>query len=369
MSFEKVLPKNKSLIRILVIQQKMIGDVLISTLICKNLKLWNPYIQIDFVANRRTLDVINNNPYIDEIVVFEDHFKKDKWGLFQFLRQQGKKRYDYIIDAYGKLESLLICLFTPAQHKIGFKKIHSSLVYSHAVKIKNVQEDALQLSIKNRFQLLEPIMGDFPKNSEVEIHLTPKEISSSREQMDAVLGKGNQAIMLSALGSSKNKSYPFEYMVQLMDTAFQTTKLPFILNYRPDQEGQIDALIDQLQPTTQKAVMKSLTPNSLRDYMATAYHCMAVVGNEGGAINIAKGLNKPTFAIFSPLIDPSGWHTEIPNKCMAVNLKTFFPNAVDYSDHRKITKDPKKVLALYKMLKPELFEKSWIDFLKSAISK
>ena len=359
----------KTDINVLVIQQKMIGDVLISSLICKNLKLWKPDIQIDFVANRHTLDVIRNNPYIDEIVVFEDHFIRDKWGLLKFLRRFRKKRYDYVIDAYGKLESLLICLFTPAQHKIGFKKIHSSLVYSHSVKLKNVQEDTLQFSIKNRFQLLEPIMGDFPKNSEVEIHLTPEEIATSRARLDSVLGKGNQAIIVSALGSSKNKTYPFEYMAQLMNSAFQTTKLPFILNYRPDQEGQIDQLTDLLHPNTQKAVMKSLTPNSLRDFMATAYHCLAVVGNEGGAINIAKGFNKPTFAIFSPLINPSGWHTEIPNRCMAVNLKTFFPNAVDYSDHRKIAKDPKKVLALYKMLRPELFEKQWIDFLKSTISK
>ncbi len=368
MNFQKVISKNKSRIKILVIQQKMIGDVLMSTLICKNLKRWNSSIHIDFIANRHTLDVIRNNPYIDEVVVFEDRFKKDKWGFFKFLRYNRKKKYDYIIDAYGKLESLLICLLVPAQHKIGFKKIYTSFFYSHAVKKKKVQEDSLQLSIKNRFQLLEPIMGDFPKNSQVEIHLTSEEIGLSREQMHAVLGKGNQAIMVSAMGSSKNKTYPFEYMAQLMEIAFLTTNLPFILNYRPDQEEQIDALVDQLQPATKKAVMKSLTPNSLRDYMAKAYHCIAVVGNEGGAINIAKGLNKPTFAIFSPLIDPSGWHTEIPNKCMAVNLKAFFFDAIDYSDHRKLAKDPAKVLELYKMLKPDLFEKKWTDFLKSAIS-
>ncbi len=91
MSFQKDLPKNKSGIRVLVIQQKMIGDVLISSLLCKNLKLWNPKIHIDYIINRHTLDVIRNNPFIDEIVVFEDHFKKDKLGLFRFLRQQGKK--------------------------------------------------------------------------------------------------------------------------------------------------------------------------------------------------------------------------------------------------------------------------------------
>ena len=368
MSLQKILPKNKSEIRILVIQQKMIGDVLICSLICKNLKLWNPDVKIDFVANRHTLDVIQNNPNIDSIIIFEDNFKKDKWGLLKFLNHFRKKRYDYVIDAYGKLESVLICLFTSARYKIGYKKIYSSFVYNQSIERKKTLEDELQLSIKNRLQLLEPIMGDFPKNSEVEIHLTPEEIINNREHLDYVLGKGNKPIMVSALGSSENKTYPFEYMAQLMDTAHQITKLPFILNYRPDQKYQINKLIEHLHPTTQKAVLKSLTPNSLRDYMATAYHCVAVVGNEGGAINIAKGLKKPTFAIFSPLIDPVGWHTEIPNKSMAVNLQMFFPDKINYKNHRKIAKNPAKVLELYKMLKPELYKKQWIDFFKGLIS-
>ena len=356
------------MVKILILQHKMIGDVLICSLLCKNLRLWNPNANIDFVANRHTLDVIRNNPYIDKIIVFEDSFANDKLALLKFLNQFRKKRYDYVIDAYGKLESVLICLFTPARHKIGYKKFYSSIVYNQSIVRKKTLEDKLQLSIKNRLQLLEPIIGDFPKNSEVEIYLTPEEIRSTRVRLDSFLGKGNQAIMVSALGSSENKTYPFEYMAQLMDTAHQTTKLPFILNYRPDQKDQINKLIEHLHPTTQKAVLKSLTPNSLRDYMATAYHCVAVVGNEGGAINIAKGLKKPTFAIFSPLIDPMGWHTEIPNKSMAVNLQMFFPDKINYKDHRKIAKDPAKVLELYKMLKPELYKKQWVDFFKSLIS-
>ena len=353
------------MVKVLVIQQKMIGDVLFSSLICKNLKLWNPNVQIDFVANRHTLDVIRNNHFIDNLVIFEDHFKKNKWGLIRFLLKIRKKKYNYIIDAYGKIESLLICLFTPAIKKIGFRKIYSSWVYNELVDKIKYREGELQLSIKNRFQLLEPIIGDFPKSSEIEIHLTHEEISASREKFDQILGKGKQAIMVSALGSNNNKTYPLNYLSQLMDIAFETTKLPLILNYQPDQKKEIDKLMDYLKPSTHKAVMKSLTPNSLRDYMATVYHCNVAVGNEGGALNIAKGLNIPTFAIFSPLIDPSGWHTEIHNRFMAVDLKSFFPNIIEYSDHRKIGKDPKKVIELYKMLKPELFKLKWINFLRN----
>ena len=105
---------------VLVIQQKMIGDVLLSTLICKNLKIWNPKIKIDFVANNHTLGVLENNPYIDNIIVFQDTFKNDKLGLIKFIKSFRNKRYDYVIDAYGKLESILITIFAQAKTKIGY---------------------------------------------------------------------------------------------------------------------------------------------------------------------------------------------------------------------------------------------------------
>lgn len=355
--------------RILIIQQKMIGDVLISTLLCKNLKLWNPKVHIDFVANTHTLEVIQNNPYIDEVVVFDDGFKTDKWGLFRFLLQQQKKNYDYIIDAYGKLESQLICLFTPAKTKIGYKKTFTSLLYDFPIKRKQLQEDKLQLSIKNRFQLLEPIMGNFPKNRDVEICLTAEEIAATRQKFDRELGLGKQAIMVAAMGSSPEKTYPLDQMAQLLNATFQTTKLNLILNYRPDQGNAVDTLIQLLNADTQKAIVKSLTPHSLRDFIATTHHCLAVVGNEGGAINIAKGLNKPTFAIFSPIIDPAGWHTEIHNKNMAVHLHSFFPEKIDFKNHRKLQKNPHKIKTLYREFKPELFEDRWIGFLKNAIGQ
>ena len=351
--------------KILVIQQKMIGDVLLSTLICKNLKLWNSKITVDFIANRHTLDVIRHNPYIDEIVVFEDDFKKNKWGLFKFLLNQRNKKYDYIIDCYGKLESLLICAFTPAKKKIGFKKINTLLVYNHSIQRKTKQDSALQLSTVNRFQLLEPIMGDAQKNSEVEIFLSDEEKLSSRKKMDQVIGKEKKAIMISAMGSSDIKTYPSEYLARLIEVTYKTTQLPIILNYRPDQEDKILDLMDHLAPSTKNAIAKKLTPSSLRDFMKTVYHCVAILGNEGGAINMAKSLKIPTFAIFSPIIDPAGWHIEVPNKHMAVHLKNYFPDRIDFKNYKELQKNPKKVSEFYHLLNPNLFEKEWISFLIS----
>ena len=349
--------------KVLVIQQKMIGDVLLSTLICKNLKIWDPTIKIDFVANNHTLGVLENNPYIDNIIVFQDTFKNDKLGLIKFIKSFRNKRYDYVIDAYGKLESILITIFTPAKTKIGYSKFYTDWIYNKPIKRIKSSNQKLQLSILHRLQLLEPILGDKLNSTDFEIHLTQNEEKKIAKKFDLTVEGNKKPIMIAAMGSGKNKTYPIEYLAQLIEMAFETTNAPMILNYMPKQKMEISRLINMLKPKTKKAIQNSLTPNSLRDYIVTVSQCQAVIGNEGGAINIAKGLSKPTFAIFSPIIDPYGWHTEVKNKTMAVHLEDYFPEIIDFKNKSKIKKFD-QIKTLYLKLEPKLFKQKWIGFLK-----
>ena len=48
--------------KILVIQQKMIGDVLISSIICNNLRIAYPEAQIDYLIYPFTKPAVENNP-------------------------------------------------------------------------------------------------------------------------------------------------------------------------------------------------------------------------------------------------------------------------------------------------------------------
>ena len=349
--------------KVLVIQQKMIGDVLLSTLICKNLKNWNPHVTVDFVANQHTLDVLQNNPYIDNIIVFKDTFKKDKWGLTKFLWNCRKEKYDYVIDAYGKLESILITIFTPAKTKIGYSKFYTNWIYNKPIKRIKSPNQKLQLSILHRLQLLDPILEDKINTTDFQIHLTQNEEKKIAKKFDLILEGNKRPIMIAAMGSGKNKTYPIEYLAPLIDLAFETTNAPMILNYVPNQKTEIDKLIRMLKPKTKKALQNGLTPNSLRDYIVTVSRCQAVIGNEGGAINIAKGFSKPTFAIFSPIIDPSEWHTEVKNKTMAVHLVDFFPDSIYFKKDIKIKKN-EHIKTLYLKLDPKLFKQKWVGFLQ-----
>ena len=62
--------------KILVIQQKMIGDVLVSSLICNNLRKAYPSAQIDYMVYKSTLPVLKGNTSIDNFILFEKNIEK-----------------------------------------------------------------------------------------------------------------------------------------------------------------------------------------------------------------------------------------------------------------------------------------------------
>ena len=121
--------------KILVIQQKMIGDVLISSIICNNLRKAFPNAQIDYLVYESTLAVLQNNTSIDNIILFQEKHRKSKRELLNLSLTIRAAKYDLIIDAYSKLESWFIVLLSGAKRKISYKK-KNIMIYKLKVEMK-----------------------------------------------------------------------------------------------------------------------------------------------------------------------------------------------------------------------------------------
>ena len=340
---------------VLIIQQKMIGDVLISTLLCENIKKWNPSSKIDFIANTHTVPILQNNPNINKIIIFEDYFKNDKISLIKFLINQKKKKYDILIDAYGKTESILISFFTPSKIKIGFKKWYSKWVYSESItrETERFDED-LQLTIKNRIKLLIPVIGsEFNYITSPKVYINESEKKAAQSKLKNVK---SPLIMISLLGSSTLKTYPLNEMIKILNYLVEEYNVQLILNYMKNQEKEALYLINSLENKTLNSIVLNKSPNSLRDYISLVSLCNAIIGNEGGAINIAKSLNLPSFSIFSPQINPSGWINSSPNE-VGVHV-------MDYNENfQKFKLSDKEIMNFYNSFKFELFKKKLSNFM------
>ena len=91
--------------KILIIQNKRIGDVLISSVIANNYKAKHPDSEVHLMAYDFTHGVIQNNPNIDKIVSINEKKLKKFGNLIKMIFQVRREKYDIIFDPYSKTQS------------------------------------------------------------------------------------------------------------------------------------------------------------------------------------------------------------------------------------------------------------------------
>ncbi|WP_108868619.1 glycosyltransferase family 9 protein [Aquimarina aquimarini] len=340
--------------KILVIQQKMIGDVLTSTIICEALRKEYPDATIDFLVNSNTKPVITENPFYDNIIEFKKEFQDNKKALYSFLVDIRKTKYDYVIDAYGKLESNLITLFSGASQKVSFYKWYSQFLYTKTIKRNPKPITNASTAIENRLRLVFPENRIASEITRPKIFLTKEEKQKAKDFLESngITAK-RPLVMISVLGSEKRKTLPFEYMAKVIDATVNISDACILFNYIPNQEKDARTIYNITMPKTQRHIHFEVFAKSLRGFLAILSHCDALVGNEGGAVNMAKALDIPTFTIFSPWIIKKDWNMfEDGEKHMSVHLSDFLPEL--FLD--KTSKELKnKSIELYPYFKPQLF--------------
>jgi heptosyltransferase-2 len=352
--------------KILVIQQKMIGDVLTSSLICENLKLNFPDARIHYLVNRFTLPVVESNPCIDELIIFEKEHRTSKIKFYKFLKFIAKQNYTHVFDAYAKLESLLITRFSKAKYRYGFKKSYSKFYYTKTVEIKKSSNTEVGTAIENRLQLLNLMPNINILRKKPKVYLEKSELMKAKIKLENAGIAPKNCMMISALGSDKSKTYPLEYLAELLDDIASRSNLKMILNYMPSQMREIEELINLCDSKTQNQFAMNVEMRGLRDFMWVCKQCKAIIGNEGGAINIAKALDVPSFSIFSPWIIKEGWNSfEINHPNMSVHLSDYKKDLFIDNEVKFIKKN---VDDFYTRLKPDLIKEKLFKFLDSYVN-
>lgn len=118
-----------SVSKFLIIQTAFIGDVILATAIVEKLKQFYPEASIDFLVRKGNENLLQNNPHIRNVLVWNK--KENK--LSNFLKTSLAVRnhnYDYIINPHRFASSGLITFMSGAKYKIGFKKNPFSFFYT-----------------------------------------------------------------------------------------------------------------------------------------------------------------------------------------------------------------------------------------------
>jgi heptosyltransferase-2 len=351
-------------VKVLLLQYQMLGDVLTSTIIADQLKITYPDAHLDYLIIAHADALVKHHPAIDGLIkVSKSDFEKMSF-ILSLSRKLKHKKYDLLIDAYGKNNSALLSLLSGAKQRIGYKKWFSSLAYTDAVK--NNPDPSIYktgLALGSRMLLTTPL------TKEVKWHLKPKIYLTDLEKAEGKIWLHKQGVdleqpltMVSVLGSSENKTFPYSYMATVLDKFVATTGSQLLFNYIPNQKKYALAIFNYCSKATQQHIFINAFAPSIRDFLKILSHCTGIIGNEGGAINMGKALDIPTFTIFSPWINKTSWNvSEDGKKHISMHLQ-------DFQSELYLNLSPKQMKAqameLYKQFTPKLMFGDLDQFVK-----
>ena len=344
----------------------MIGDVLLTSLLCENLKKSFPNATVDYLVNSNTLPVLENNPYIDNVIVFNEPENKGLLKLIKFSKKVNQNQYDIVIDAYSKIQSWVDVYINNASKKISYKKPGRTFLYTDNVIKHDKPKSDLGLSIEHRLSLLEPLGIINPVATEPKLYVTEEEkVKAKSLFLKHQVYMSRKTLMVSLLGSDESKTYPLSEMAKLVNFVGENYNVNILFNYFPKQKPQALEVYNQLSEITKSKVYFDLLGDDLRSFIAIANECDVIVGNDGGAINMSKAVGNKSFIIFSPWIDKEVWATfEDGINHVSVHQKDYSPERFKNLNNRAIKK---VVHDFYKDFKFDLFKDKLNQFLSHHI--
>jgi ADP-heptose:LPS heptosyltransferase len=270
--------------RILIIQLRQVGDVVLTTPIAHILKSALPRTQVTFLTESPSHHLLAHNPHIDEVIVTR---RKD--GLWQTLKtiwRLRRSRFDVVLDFMANPRSAQLAFGSGTPMRISYPKRGRGRMYTHQVQ----PTDGYAVTYKK--SLLQPlgITSDWLKP---EIFLTPAEQEWGRRLGRELRIRPDQRIVtVDPSHRRATRRWPassFGKLCQLM--ADRLGLLPVVL-WGPEERSVAASVVAASRGTALVA-----PPTDLRQSAALTAAADAHVGNCSAPRHIAVAVNTPSFTI------------------------------------------------------------------------
>lgn len=292
--------------RILVCQQRQIGDVLLSTPVFEALKKRFPDAETHLFTEKKCEPLLRHNPFID---VFHLIDRKDGFfGQLAFYRRVAACRFDLVIDLQQLPRCRMMSLMSRAPVRLSFPaNALSSLLYNRLVR----PEDGY--ASQTKVSLLAPLgirwEGEGPR-----IFLTEEEKAEGRALLAGCgFAAGQRLIAVDSTHRRASKRWPAERYARLMRLlAEHDASFRFLLLRGPGEEADIEHLRTLCQGLG-LAPETMLVPDPLPDIRLSAA-CLAqaelLVGNCSSPRHMAAALGVPSLVI--PGASGTAWRFPSP---------------------------------------------------------
>jgi heptosyltransferase-2/heptosyltransferase-3 len=276
--------------RILVCQQRQIGDVLMSTPAIELLARRFPKAQIHVFTEKKCVPMLENNPHVHTVWPVDKEKLPTLLHQFAFYRKVAAQGFDLVVDFQQLPRCRAVTALSRAPVRLSFPpRWYRRLLYTHWAQPKSAYAAA------QKAELLEPLgirwQGERPR-----LYLTDEERTSAEKLLDSLGLGGKIFISVDVTHRRYTRCWPAHHYAALVDMlAAEMPDLHFFLPYGPGEEEEVRALRELCAYKERVAVPSSQL--RLRELPACLERAALHLGNCSSPRHMAVALGVPTLAI------------------------------------------------------------------------
>jgi heptosyltransferase-2 len=282
--------------KILIIQTAFIGDVILTTPLIVALKDEFPGAKIDFLTTPKSKDLLDANPKINNLIIFDKRGKDQGLkGLIRVGQILHENHYDLCITPHRSLRSAFLAWKTKAKIRVGFNTSAWKKAFSHIVTYKPDHHE-----IERNLSLLSAIGIERQKSLPV-LHYNQED----KRIVDALLTKQNlrdKTLFAVAPGSVwPTKRWPEAYFSEFCESVTNKGYHVVLLGGPEDLD-----LCNRIAGKSKKIFTTTGTFN-LRETFYLLNQCTGILSNDSAPLHLGLAANIRVFAIFGPTVPAFGF--------------------------------------------------------------
>ncbi|MFH0919406.1 MAG: glycosyltransferase family 9 protein [Fibrobacterota bacterium] len=280
--------------KILVIQLRQLGDVLMTTPSLSALRFGDPAGKIHFLIQEQCAGVVRGNPCVTRVLPYNGQ------GFVALARELRRESYDAVIDFQGFPKTALLARLTGARLRIGFARRFRTPFYTHAID----RTEGPLYSAMDKARLLAPLslrVEDFS------LHLPVTSAHAAEAEALGVrfgLASAGRVAAFSPVSRREYKRWPLERYATVCDALHARYGFRFLPLFGPGEGPAVEEVIACSHSTG--AFLYPYAPPSFNALLPLLKACAFYFGNDNGIRHVAIAAGLPTATVFGTP-DPRAW--------------------------------------------------------------
>lgn len=309
--------------KILVVNTKFIGDLILSTPGLSALREKNPDAEIVLLTRKGYEGTLKNNPNVNRIISFDYGIKKKNFvkrvvDEINFIRSIRSENFDCVISLLPGDRIAFLAWFSGAKIRVAPRKQAFNFLFNILV---DVEEDSI--SYLNYYNKLISAFTKEPINGKTEFFVTTQDEVWADEFLNkSNVDKNDLLIGIHPGASEPTKIWPSENYTELIHKSLSIDKAKILLIAGPNEEK----IVEQIYNDVQNNDLLFYNSNNINLTAALIKKCKLFISNDTGTRHLSVALKTPVIALM-PEDNKKCWNFyEDSDSHFVITGKRQFPN-------------------------------------------